>query len=171
MTKMKKMLAIGATVLMIVATSVTALAATNGKSPAEILAGLTGKSVESVVADKTASDKTYGTLASEAGKLTEFKAQMLENRKAVLAEKVAAGTMTQERANQMITTMEQNQANCDGSGAARMGQKKGAGFGNRNGNGEGCGQGNCQGTGNGAGQGAGFAGRSQGRGAGTCQAQ
>jgi hypothetical protein len=101
-----------------------------------------------VTAERSESGKTYGTIAAEAGKLADFKTRMLEAKKAALKEKVTAGTMTQERANAVIAAMEQNQANCDGTGSGRIGQSMGAGFGGGMGNGQGRGQG---GTGRGQG--------------------
>lgn len=140
MKKFKKFAAIGLAVLVASAMSVTALAASN-KTPAEVVAGLTGKTVESVIEERTDSGKTYGTIANEAGKLDEFKSQMLEQKKELLKEKVAAGTMTQEKADAMIKAIEQNQANCDGTGSGRTGQKMGSKFGGGMGNGQGRGQG------------------------------
>jgi hypothetical protein len=141
MNKLKKIALIGAVVLVVSATSITALAASSYNNPAEIVAGLTGKSVESVTAEKTETDVTYGALAGEYGVLDQFKSQMLEQKKAYLAERVAAGTMTQERADAIIAAMEANQANCDGTCIG------GAGYGMGNGA---C-DGNCDGIGVGAG--------------------
>jgi len=153
MKKFKKFAVIGLAALVVSAMSVTALAASYG-TPAEVVAGLTGKSVDSVIEERNDSGKTYGTIANDAGKLDEFKSQMLEQKKELLKEKVAAGTITQERADALIKAMEQNQANCDGTGSERIGQKKGAGFGGGMGNGQGrsqgsvgCGQGSCGGFG------------------------
>ncbi len=137
MKKLKKFAFIGAVVLIVSATSITALAASSYTTPAEIVAGLTGKSVESVTAQKVESGETYGSLASEYGVLTQFKSQMLEQKKAQLAERVNAGTMTQERADAIIAAMEANQANCDGSCSGGTGAKMGAGFGAGTGTGNG----------------------------------
>ncbi|MDF2838473.1 MAG: hypothetical protein K0S60_176 [Evtepia sp.] len=149
MKKFKKFAVIGLAVLVVSAMSVTALAASY-KTPAEVVAGLTGKTVDSVIEERNDSGNTYGTIANDAGKLDEFKSQMLEQKKELLKEKVAAGTMSQERADAIIKAMEQNQANCDGTGSGRIGQKMGAGFGGGMGNGQGrgqgsvgCGQGSC----------------------------
>lgn len=143
MTKLKKLVTIGAMVLAIGATSITAFAASAYDSPAEAVSGLTGKTVESVIAERMETKKTYGTIANEAGKLEEFKSEILEIKKAVLAERVKAGTLTQEKADEIIAALEQNQVNCDGTGlgSARMGQKLGAGFGRMNGRGQGRGMG------------------------------
>ncbi len=140
MSKFKKFVAIGLAILVVGAMSVTALAASY-KIPAEVVAGLTGKTVDSVIEERNDSGKTYGAIANDAGKLSEFKSQMLEQKKAALLERVAAGTMTQERADEIIAALEQNQANCDGTGSGGIGQKMGAGFGGGMGNGQGRGQG------------------------------
>ena len=154
MKKFKNVAIVMAVILVIGVTSVTAFAASGYTSPAQIITGLTGKSIESVIADKTESGSTYGAIASEAGVLDEFKAQMLEQRKANLSERVTAGTMTQERADEIIAAMEENQANCDGSGTGPgmcsgactgVGAGMGNGCGNRGNvqNGSGCGTGAC----------------------------
>ena len=89
-------------------------------TPAGIVAGLTGQTVAQVNAERAAG-KTYGTIASEAGKLDEFKAENLEQRKAVLDQRVKDGNMTQAQADAAYNTMKANQATCDGTGSARMG--------------------------------------------------
>lgn len=149
MTRLKKFAAIGAMVLVVSATSLTAFAASKYSSPAEAVAGLTGQTVESVITERSDTGKTYGTIAKDAGKLEEFKAENLQIKKDILAKKVADGTMTQARADEIIKAIEENQANCDGTGSAKIGQRMGAGFGGMNGNGQGrgcggagCGQGN-----------------------------
>ncbi len=141
MTKLKKVLAIGTMVLTIGATSITAFAASKYNTPAEALAGLTGKTVESLRAERVETGKTYGTIASENGKLEAFKAEMLKIKKDSLAKKVEAGIMTQEKADEIIAAIEKNQANCDGTRPGKMGQKMGIGFSGMNGKGQGQGRG------------------------------
>lgn len=129
-------------------------------TPADIAASLTGKTVDELRVERAAG-KTYGTIAKEAGKFDEFKAQMMEQKKAVLEQRVQEGQITQEKADQIITAIEENQATCDGDGQAAIGQKQGAGFGR--GNGMGAGKGMRKG--NGLGYGDGYAhGRGMGRG-------
>lgn len=98
------------------------------KTPAEIVAGLTGKTVTEVTADR-ADGSTYGTIAADAGKLDQFKAEMLEQKKAILNQRVEEGTLTQEQADAISQTIETNQAACDGTGNAGIGKMYGAGFG------------------------------------------
>ena len=149
--KLKKITAIGAMVLVIGASSITAFAASKYSSPAEAVAGLTGKTVDSVIQERQDTGKTYGTIAQEAGKLDEFKSENLQIKKDILAKRVADGTMTQARADEIIKAVEERQATCDGTGNGGAGCGMGAGFGGMNGNGGqgrgqrgvGCGQGNC----------------------------
>jgi len=171
MKKFKRFVVAGAIVLVVGATALTALAVSNPGTPAEILAGLTNRTVEDVTAQKTESGGTYGTIASEAGVLDEFKTQMIEQREAVLEEKVAEGTMTQERADTIIAAMEANQADCDGTGngGTCAGTCGGTGAGMGNGFGAGTCGGTCDGTGTGGMNGYRHGGQGgMGRGMGTC---
>jgi hypothetical protein len=163
MTKIKKMLTVGGIVLAVGATSITTFAASIYKTPAEAAAGLSGKTVEQVVQEKTETGKTYGTIAKDAGKLDEFKAEAIQIKKDVLEKKVADGTLTREKADEIIKAVEENSANCDGTGSAKIGQEYGAGFGSATGGGmkNGGGQGQGGGMKNGGGQG-------MGRGQGSC---
>ena len=155
MKNLKKLAIIGAVVLAVSVTSITALAASTYKTPVEIVAGLAGKSVEDVTAERTETGDTYGALATEYGVLSEFKSQMLEQKKTYLDERVAAGTMTREQADTIIEAMEARQVSCDGTGSGGTGAQMGAGFGCMNGNrgggarngygcGLGCGTGSAQ---------------------------
>lgn len=158
MTKFKKIAILGAVVLTIGAFSLTSFAQSIYKTPAEAAAGLTGKTVESVIAERQETGKSYGAIAGEAGKLEEFKAENIQIKKDALEARVAAGTLTRERADEIIKALEANVGNCDGTGTDRVGQGYGAGFGggcgNGNGNGNGYGRGQGGGCGMGCGQGA-----------------
>jgi len=103
-------------------------------NPAEIVAGLTGRSVESVIDERHDTGKSFGTIAKEAGKLDEFKAEILELRKDQLAARVADGRLTQEQADKILASIEERQALCDGEG---YGYGCGYGRGYRDGNGDG----------------------------------
>ncbi|HZW83319.1 MAG TPA: hypothetical protein VFF14_07890, partial [Candidatus Deferrimicrobium sp.] len=102
--------------------------AAGAKTPAGIVSALTGKSAEQITAERAAG-KTYGTIAQEAGKLDEFKAENLVQKKALLDQRVKDGYLTQEQADAMYKSMEVNQATCDGTGSAGMGQRNCGGFG------------------------------------------
>ena len=141
--KSKKFIAIVAAILAIAFTAITALAVTNTITPAQILAKLSGKSVEAVVEERTQAHETYGALASKYGVLDAFQEQLLEQKKDYLKQRVSEGTMTQERADAILAAMEANQANCDGTGSGAgsgLGCGMGGGFG-RNANGRGAGYG------------------------------
>ena len=137
----------------VLAISVTAFAV-SALSPVEITSNLTGKSVEELQAQR-AEGKTYGTIASEAGVLDEFKTQMLEQKKEVVANRVEEGRIAKDVADEIIANIEENQEDCDGTGSAQLGKQYNVGFGQ--GSGMGNGQGLKQGArdGSGAGQGAG----------------
>lgn len=128
-----------------------AVYAVTSLTPAEIAANVTGKSVAELQQQRQAG-QTYGAIANEAGKLKEFKDQMLEQKKVTLNERVTEGRLTQEQANTIYQNMQEKQANCDGTGngcQARMGQNCGAEFGKGAGcgNGAGLGNGQCKGMG------------------------
>lgn len=151
-----------ATIIGIIGVTGTAFAAVTGKTTAEITAGVIGKTVEQVTLER-ATGKTFGTIADEAGKLDEFKAQTLEQKKAILDQRVTEGKLTEEQADSIYDSLVTNQATCDGDGSARIGKTMGAGFGQGQGMGLGKsqGMGMSQGMGQGAGQrnGGGFGGR------------
>ena len=101
--------------LLIVAIAVSAFAAGSYNNPAELVASITNRSVDSVIEERR-DGKPFCVIANEAGKLDEYKSGMLEMRKEQLDRRVADGTMTQERADYLLDRMENNLANCDGSG-------------------------------------------------------
>ncbi|MDD3168772.1 MAG: DUF2680 domain-containing protein [Eubacteriales bacterium] len=111
MKNIKKLILAGAVILAIGATTATAFAAVPYNTPAEALAG----------------------------KQEAFRAEMLQIKKDRLADRVEAGLITQERADEIIAAIEENQAFCDGTGSERIGQRMGAGFGGMQGNGNGQG--------------------------------
>jgi len=93
------------------------------KTPADIVAGLTGKTIEDVTKERTAG-KTYGTIAEEAGKLEEFKAETLQQKKEILDQRVKDGSLTQDQADEIYNSIVTNQATCDGTGSAGIGRMK-----------------------------------------------
>lgn len=143
MKKLIGLLVTGVSVLTVGAMSVKAYSDSAYKTPAEAAAGVTGKTVEEVIAEKKETGNTYGEIAKSADKLDEFKAEILTIKKDILDQKVADGTLTQEKADEIYKALEENSANCDGTGEARIGQKYGVGFGKGNkslGTGEGDGR-------------------------------
>ncbi|TEB15260.1 hypothetical protein Psfp_02297 [Pelotomaculum sp. FP] len=81
MINFRKLLVV-ATVAGVLGAAGAAYAAT-AKTPAEITAELTGKTVSELYNERAAG-KTYGTIANEAGKLDEFKHKCLSKRKSCL---------------------------------------------------------------------------------------
>ena len=160
MKNVKKAITLVAVVALLGATSAVTFAAAPTLSMADILANLTGKTAAEVQAEKVETGKTYGTLAKDAGKLEEFKAEAVVQKKAILTEKVAAGTITQEKADEISAAIDERMATCDGTAAGNDGTRLGAGFGMGQGNGMGQGQGMgkggmARGAGNGFGGGMG----------------
>lgn len=148
MKKFKRLMTI-VMVISLIGSAGVAYAAT-AQTPADIVAELTGQTVDDLYAER-AEGKTFGTIASDAGKLEEFKEQMLEQKKAILDQRVDEDILTQEEADEIYNTIKENQAICDGTGYAAVGRKAGARFGNGNGAGLGSGQGYGMGNGRSAG--------------------
>jgi len=134
MSKFKKAILIGITVLALSSLSVTAFAASRYGSPAEAVAAMTGKTVEAVRQERAETGKRYGEMAREAGKSEEFRAEKLEIMKDRLAKKVADGKITQERADEILAAIEERMANCDGTGSQSH-ERLGLGNGECGGNG------------------------------------
>lgn len=146
---MKRVIAIILSMSMVLLMSVSAFAAEPTEeysTPAEAIAGLTGRTVESVIDERSNSGKTYGAIAKDANLLEEFKAICLKMKKENLNAQVADGKLTQEEADTIIALIEANQALCDGSGSHGTGKANGAWLGS-NGCGRGIGGGRGQGRG------------------------
>lgn len=157
MKKLYKILIVSLVLIMVLAASITAYAFTV-RTPAEIVADLTGKGAEEVAEIRYESGKTYGQIAYDESEETwdweKFKDEMFENRKAFIEERVKDGTLTQEEADEILENFEIMPENCLGAGG---GYGMGRGFGmmrNQFGNGSGFGNG-----GRGIGFGAGRCGR------------
>jgi hypothetical protein len=142
-----KKFVVSAAIIGVLGTAGTAYAA-NIKTPAEITANLTGKTISAVFQERL-SGKTYGTIANESGKLSEFQSQMLEQKKAILDSKVKDGLLTQQQADEIYSRIKNNIAVCDGTGSGQMGRNYGLGVnGFSNGRGQGLGR-HGHGNGNG----------------------
>ncbi len=149
MKSLKRFAVMGIVVLFLFAGVATAFAAMRHSSPAEAVAKLTGRDVQAVIDERAETDKTYGSIAGEAGVLEEFRAERLETKKEILDSHVADGTLTQEKADAIMDRISANQAYCDGTGngcgRGGIGCGMGVGFGQGNGNGlhphNGCGWG------------------------------
>jgi len=139
MKNLKKMLVV-AIVVGLMGAAGAAYAAAAAKTTAEIVSDLTGKTTSELYQERSAG-KTYGAIANEAGQLEQFKAQMLEQKKIILDQRVSEGRLTQEQADNIYKTIQSRQANCDGTGNAGMCGNYGAGFGKGQGMGLGNGMG------------------------------
>ena len=117
------------------------------KSPAEIYAEIKGISVDEAYAQRNAGNGLCWQ-DEDAGAREEFRAQMLEDKKAFIQEKVTAGELTQQEADEIIADIENNLANCGGPGYGRSysGNEERPEFGQGPG-----GRGGCWGGGSGAG--------------------
>ena len=114
---LKKFAVAGLAVMMLGSLSVGAFAS-NYKTPTEAIAGITGRSVESVQADR-AEGKTYCTIATDAGKLEEYQKEMLSIKKDLLDARVASGQLTKAQADEIYAVIEQRQAACDGTACSQ----------------------------------------------------
>ncbi|HZK18302.1 MAG TPA: DUF2680 domain-containing protein [Clostridia bacterium] len=145
MKTIKGLAVIGVAVLVLLAGAVTAFAALQQSTPAELVAELTGRDLQSIIDEGAETGKTYGSIAKEAGVLEEFKKERVETKKDILDSRVAEGILTQEEADTIMNRISANQAYCDGTGngcgQGGAGCGIGAGFGQGNGNGHGNGHG------------------------------
>jgi hypothetical protein len=163
MKKIKQFILVGSMALIMGTVSLPALASSYS-TPAELAAGLSGRTVDSVVTERMENNKTYGTIAREANVLNEFKSEIITVKKARLNQRVEDGTMSRERANAIIDILEEKQANCDGTGPTQVGKNMQAGFGAAKGMGNGQGAGQGAGNSGGSGQGQGGMGMRNGSG-------
>ena len=133
MKKFNGLTKLGVVVVAVAMLSVTVFAASAYSNPAEAVAGLTGRDVDSVITERQESGESYGTIADKAGVLEAFEAEMLQIRKDIIAKRVADGRLTQERADEIIAIIEERAAECDGDCTAEdrgfMGQAIGGMFG------------------------------------------
>lgn len=164
--KNKKILTVLAIMTVILLGVASVAYALDYKSNAEIVAGLTGKSVEEVN-DARAKGESYGEQAADAKKLEEFKDAKEDQMKARLDELVKEGRLTREEADARLKAMEERMKSCTGTGE-NMGQGAGAGCGlgaggQRNGTGAGANAGTGPRTGGGFGGGRGGRGMMAGR--------
>ncbi|WP_349670174.1 hypothetical protein [Lacrimispora sp.] len=115
MKNKKKIMTVCALALALSAATMTSFAAAAYKTPAEAVSGLTGKTLDEVTTERK-SGKSYGSIASEAGKLSEFQQAVADIHEDKLSEAVADGTLTQEQADAQLAAIRERQAACDGNG-------------------------------------------------------
>lgn len=112
--------------------------------PAGVYASLTDVTAEEAYALNTKSGDTFGDLAKDAGVYDAFYAATLAAKQAMIEERVKAGTLTRDQADEILTAL----ANCDGT-QSRILQSK-LGLGQRLQNGQGSGERAMNGSGLGA---------------------
>jgi hypothetical protein len=165
MKKNKLFLVLSVVTILVIGLSTAAFAATDFKTPAEIVAGLTGKTVDEAAADRQAGT-TYGAQAKAADKLDEFQTERLALCKQNLDQAVLDGKLTQAEADKILEEMDLRMEACDGTGTGLgQGERNGTGTGlcdgtgagqnSERGNGTGMGMGMGRGAGNGNGTGVG----------------
>lgn len=125
MKTFKKSLLMGALLTAVAAS--TAFAATSQTTPAEILAGLTGKTTQNIWQERRESGKSFGTMASESGVLGKFQTENREARQARLNEHVAEGRFTKEEAAKIMADFDKRQADCSKGDCTSQGKRGGMG--------------------------------------------
>lgn len=153
MKKSKLAIIISVAAILVIALSTAAFAIAQGDTPAEIVANLTGKTVDEVN-DLRGDGQSYGEQAKAAGKLEEFQEERLELTERNLDQAVLDKEMTQEEADALLERAQLRIQDCDGTGSGE-GQGNGLcdGTGLGQGLGGGLGMGACDGAGSGAGKG------------------
>lgn len=112
----KNLLAVFAACVAAASISGAVFADTSYSTPAEAVAALTGRSLESIITEHQESGKSYGTMAEEAGQLDAFQIAMLEVKQDNLNSLVDAGVMTRTQADTAYTASVQRYNACVGSG-------------------------------------------------------
>lgn len=170
MKKNKLFLVLSVVTILVIGLSTAAFAATDYKTPAEIVAGLTGKTVDEATADRQ-DGTTYGAQALAADKLDEFQTERLALCKQNLDQAVLDGKLTQAEADKLLEEMDLRMDSCDGTGTGvGQGERNGTGTGLCDGTGAGQNSERGTGRGMGVGRGAGI-GNGTGLGCGSCTDQ
>ncbi|MDQ2087173.1 hypothetical protein RBH29_12120 [Herbivorax sp. ANBcel31] len=121
MKNLKKVVA--ATVAVSVIASAGIVFASEYKRPVEIASEVTGDSTEDLRNIRVEEERTYGNIAEDYGKLDEFRTIMLEQKKALLDEKVESGDITQDQADEI------HESFCSDVGQMNFGKDFSLGFG------------------------------------------
>lgn len=135
MNKISKIIAGGTLAVAMGITSLTVFAAAKYDSPWEALAGITGKSVEEIEEEHFKEGKMLYEIAEEEGKLDEFRSEVLEQKKEVIEERVKEGSLSRERADEVLENIENGIGPCGGGAGQNygMGFRRGMGRGMMNG--------------------------------------
>jgi len=168
MKKNKLFLVLSVVAILVIGMSTAAFAASDYKTPAEIVAGLIGKTADEVTADRQ-SGTSYGAQAKAADKLDEFQTERLALYAKSLDQAVLDGKITRADADKLLENMKLRMGDCDGTGTgAGQGERNGTGTGLCDGTGAGQNSERRNGTGMGMGRGAGIG---SGSGCGACTDQ
>lgn len=119
---MKKIISFIVVGVLLVTTSVMVFADT----PTEVLEGLTDLTFEEIY-EARKNDVRLGDLAREYGVYSEFSEKFLEEKLAILEEKLSAGELSQEDYNFLTKQLE----DCDGTGTMQVLKDVGMQFGRR----------------------------------------
>ncbi|WP_127724367.1 hypothetical protein [Anaerosphaera multitolerans] len=133
---MRKILMLAIVSVMIFSMNANVFAAEEYSTPAEIVADLTGREVVDVISERFESQKTYGTIAEEAGVFEEYQKLVFQIKKDTIEQRVKDGKLSRNEADDFIKAIEDNLKTCDGTGKNFLGQDYGIGFGSK-GNGRG----------------------------------
>lgn len=126
MKRISKIIAGGTLAVAMGVTSLTAFAAAKYDNPWEALAGITGKTEEEIEKEHWEEGKMLYEIAEEEGKLEEFRAEVKEQKEELIEERVSEGTLSRERADEILENIENGTGPCFGGPA---GQNGGFGFG------------------------------------------
>ncbi|TAH74846.1 MAG: DUF2680 domain-containing protein [Anaerolineaceae bacterium] len=148
MKRIKKLLIV-AVVIGVFGVAGTAFAASS-LTPAEIVANLTGKTVQEIY-EVRAEGRTLASIVNDEGKLEDFQNEILKQKKELLDQSVKEGILTQEEADEIYQNIKDNIANRNFEGNAGTDRQFGSCFGR----GYGMGFGRSRGRGNGMGMGLG----------------
>lgn len=126
MKNISKIIAGSALAVAMGVTSLTVFAAAKYDNPWEALAGITGKTVEEIEEEHFEDGKMLYEIAEEEGKLDEFRNEVIEQKKELIEERVLEGSLSRERADEILENIENGIGPCGGGLA---GQNNGLGFG------------------------------------------
>ena len=107
-------------VSLVLGLAVVSFAATDWKKPAEILSDLTGQPVDDIQAARQ-NGESYGQQAVSKNVLEAFKQEHIAQVKTRLEEEVAAGRLTDDESDRLLTELETRAEACDGT-AQNQGQ-------------------------------------------------
>ena len=111
MNKLTRILLVATMILAVSSGAFFVFATSNYATPAEVVAGLTGRTVESVIAEHNETDAKYNEIAANAGMQKEFIDEMALLRADEIAAKVTSGELTQEQADIILARIAARQAN------------------------------------------------------------